>query len=123
MATQVINSTDWKTFCERFNREHAGILVSIETEDSSGRRTGVAKDLPLQEMKFEQTDCSDLLSFIVDCPHRREMRHEIRQPLHIRFTEIGQGRKELQIDAESGTSHIFFSSGKMGEILEGLRRD
>jgi hypothetical protein len=123
MATQVINNTDWKTFCERFNREHGGILVTIENEDSSGRRTTVAKDLPLQELKFEQTDCSDLLLFILDCPHRREMKHEITQPLHIRFTEIGEGRKELDIAAESGTSHVFFSSGKMGQILEGLQKD
>jgi hypothetical protein len=34
--------------------------------------------------------------------------------------EEAQGKKGLQIDAESGSTLVSFSSGKMRELLEGI---
>lgn len=122
MATQEIKSTDWKKFCERFQRLHNGQLITIELINLAGYRQPIADRLPLRNIRFEQTKgCSDRMFVVVGQEGTREISHEIIEPIHVKIREEGEGSKALQIDAESGSTLISFTSGKIAELLDGLQ--
>lgn len=121
MATREIHQEDWQKFCQRFAQFHQRSPITVETIGAAGQLTEVAKELPLQQFAFKQNDCSDEIDIILDCPTRREMMHRVIQPIHIKLREGNEGKKLLQIDAESGSSLVTFHSGRVGELLDGLK--
>jgi hypothetical protein len=120
MATQEIPSTDWKTFCERFVELHRGSLMTVRKIEPSGRNVEVARDMPLTKAWLQADACNDRLFFDFEHPGKREILHEIVQPIHVKVREEGEGQKGLQIDAEDGSTLILFRSGKLHQLLEGL---
>lgn len=124
MATQEIRSTDWKCFCDRFERLHRGDLMTVFQITSSGQRTEIARDMPLQRIWFETSaGCSDRIWITLAMEGKREITHEVIDPIHVKLREEGEGSKGLQIDAENGSALLRFSSGKFEELLEGLESD
>lgn len=121
MATQEITSTDWKTFCDRFVELHRGSLMTVRQIDSNGANREIVREMPLTKAWMESDACNDRLFFNFEQDGRREVIHEIVEPIHIKVREEGQGQKGVQIDAENGSTLILFRSGKMNELLEGLQ--
>ena len=121
MATQEIKSTNWEQFCKRFKELHQGQMISIELINTMGMREPIAQDMPLQDIRFVKTKgCSDQMIVVVQETGKREIQHIIIEPIHVKVREEGEGSKGLQIDAETGSTLIRFSSGKLNELMEGL---
>lgn len=121
MATQEIQSTDWKEFCGRFERLHRGDQMTLYYITPAGHRQELVSGMPLQKVEFDPAgECSNriLLTFFRD--GSREMAHEIIEPIHVKVREEDGGSKGLQIDAENGTTVVSFSSGRLDQLLEGL---
>jgi hypothetical protein len=96
-------------------------MITIEQINTMGVREPVAQDLPLRDMQFVKTNgCSDRLFLVAQGEGTREIRHEIIEPIHVKVREESEGQKGLQIDGETGSTLIRFSSGKIGELLEGM---
>jgi hypothetical protein len=121
MPTAEIRSTNWKTFCERFQQLHKGTLMTIHVIEPSGYRRELVNGIPLQSMEFrEGSGCTDRIFVTVFQEGQREITHEIIDPIHVKLREESAGTKALQIDAENGSTLLTFSSGKMEELLRDL---
>ena len=121
MATQEISSTNWKKFCERFVELHRGTLMSVTKIEPSGQSHEVLRDMPLTNAWMESGECNDRIFLNFEQDGKREHIHEIVEPIHVKLREEGQGKKGLQIDAENGSTLVLFSSGKLQELLDGIR--
>lgn len=120
MATQEINSTNWKQFCERFVDLHRGTLMTVMKIEPNGQSQEVVKDMPLAKAWMESGGCNDRMFFDFEQEGKREVIHEIVEPIHVKLREEAQGKKGLQIDAENGSTLVLFSSGKFRELLDGI---
>jgi hypothetical protein len=120
MSTQEISSTNWKRFCERFVDLHRGTLMTVMKIEPSGSSHEVVRDMPLAKAWMESGNCNDRMFFDFEQQGKREVIHEIVEPIHVKLREEGQGRKGLQIDAEDGSTLVLFSSGRIRELLEGI---
>ena len=117
MATQEIKSTDWKAFCEKFLQLHRGTLMNVVQINPAGQKVEVVSDMPLTKVWFESGDCNDRLFLDFEQDGKREVIHEVIQPIHLKIREEGEGRKGLQIDAENGSTMVLFRSGKLDQLL------
>lgn len=118
MPTREISSTDWAEFCKRFSRDQRGRLLSVEMLDPSGTHNRIADRLPLQEMVFENTDqCNDHVYLLLGEPH--EVTHTIIEPIHLKI-QNHDGSRVLRIDAENGTTLVYFETDTLSEILKDL---
>jgi hypothetical protein len=117
MATQEISSTNWKKFCERFVTLHRGTAMTVLKVEPDGQSREVVREMPLTNAWMESGDCNDRIFFNFEQEGHRECIHEIVEPIHVKLREESQGKKGLQIDAESGSTLILFSSGKLQELL------
>ncbi|MGV3772801.1 MAG: DUF5335 family protein [Verrucomicrobiales bacterium] len=121
MATQEINSTNWDQFCNRFKELHQGQLITIEQINTMGAREQIAEKIPLQDIQFQKTTgCSDRMIVVAKEPGGREVQHIIIEPIHVKVRQEAEGSKGLQIDAETGSTLIRFSSGKLEELMQGM---
>ena len=121
MATQEISSTDWKQFCERFVELHRGTLMTVTKIEPNGQSREILRDMPLSNVWMESGECNDRIFLNFEQDGKREHIHEIVEPIHVKLREEGQGKKGLQIDAENGSTLVLFSSGKLQELLDGIR--
>ena len=120
MATAEIESTDWKAFCEKFLKLQGGTLMSIVKIEPSGRRVETVRDMPLTGMWFKNGECNDSIFLRLEQEGKREITHEIIDPIRVKIREEGEGKKELQIDGENGSTLVLFQSGKLKDLLNGL---
>ena len=121
MATQEITSTDWARFCEKFVELHRGALMSVVKIEPSGQRVEAVKDMPLTKAWMESGGCNDRIFLNFEQDGKREVIHEIVEPIHVKIREEGDGQKGLQIDAEDGSTLVLFRSGRLVELLDGLQ--
>jgi hypothetical protein len=113
MPTQEIRDTDWQKFCQRFFEAHRDALISLETVSHDGTTAVLAESEPLRVFQFQKTDgCSDTIQLEVG-----KTQHEIVEPLHVRLRDSEGSQKILEIDAESGSVEMRFTSGRIGAIL------
>jgi hypothetical protein len=121
MATQEIKETNWELFSQRFEEEHQGTLVTVDAVHHDGATSEIAFQLPLKEFKFERTTgCSDVIRLTLGESPQQIVQHTIIDPIHVRLRE-GEGlKKRLQIDAESGSVELRFSSGQVGRLVQDL---
>ena len=114
MPTMEIKETNWQKFCERFFEAHRDGLISLEVVSHAGTTAVLAEGEPLRGFKFQKTDgCSDVIQIEVG-----KSQHEIVEPLHVRLRDSDGAQKILQIDAESGSVEMRFTSGRIGAILK-----
>ena len=112
MNNQEIRSEDWAAFCEKFTETNRGSLLSVESMGSDGVKNEIARDCPLDEMIFEKTDaCSDFIHLNLGGTGERRINHQIIEPIRILLVKSKEGRKILQIEAESGTTLVSFHTG------------
>lgn len=124
MATQEIRSTDWKEFCDRFERLHRGDLMTLVHINMTGHKHEKVRNVPLQTIRFDPSgECSNRICVALAEEGGRETMHEILEPIHVKLREEAGGSKGLQIDAENGTTILTFSSGRLEELLEGLTEE
>ena len=116
MPTTEIKETNWQKFCERFFEAHRDGLISLEVVSHDGTTAVLAENEPLRVFKFQKTDgCSDVIQIEVG-----KSQHEIVEPLHVRLRDSDGAQKILQIDAESGSVEMRFTSGRIGAILKDM---
>lgn len=116
MPTQEIKETNWQLFCERFEKELKGTLITLNVVKHDGSSEVIGHGLPLQEFRFEKTNgCSDRIHVQLG-----NVQHQIIDPIHVRLRGAPETQKQLQIDAESGSVEVRFSSARAGALLEGL---
>jgi hypothetical protein len=116
MPTMEIKETNWQKFCERFFEAHRDGLISLEVVSHDGTTAVLAENEPLRVFKFQKTDgCSDVIQIEVG-----KSQHEIVEPLHVRLRDSDGAQKILQIDAESGSVEMRFTSGRIGAILKDM---
>jgi hypothetical protein len=120
MPTQEIKSTNWKAFCEKFLELHRGALMTVTQIEPSGRMHEVVRDMPLTNVWMDQNDCNDRIFLRFEQDGRREITHEILEPIHVKLREEGGGQKGLQFDAENGSTLVLFRSGHFDELLKSL---
>ena len=114
MPTMEIKETNWGKFCERFFETHRDGLISLDVVSHDGTTAVLAESEPLRVFKFQKTDgCSDVIQVEVG-----RLQHEIVEPLHVRLRDSEGAQKVLQIDAESGSVEMRFTSGRIGSILK-----
>jgi hypothetical protein len=118
MPTQEIKSTNWKVFCEKFLELHRGALMTVTKTEPSGRRVEVLRDMPLRKVWMESGDCNDRIFLNFEQNGKREITHEIIDPIHVKVREEDGGQKSLQFDAENGSTLVIFHSGHMQELLQ-----
>lgn len=118
MPAHEIKSTDWKAFCEKFLELHRGTQMSLTQIEPSGKMVEVMKDMPLRRIWMEDGECSDRVFLNFEQDQRREVTHEIVEPIHIKLREETGGQKALQFDAESGSTLLVFRSGHVNELIE-----
>jgi hypothetical protein len=121
MPTQEITSTNWETFCQRFVDLHRGALMSVRKIEPSGRSVEIVREMPLTKAWMEEDACNNKMFFNFEQEGRREVIHQIVEPIHVKVREEAEGQKGLQIDAEDGSTLILFRSGKIGQLLDGLQ--
>lgn len=113
MPTMEIKETNWQKFCERFFEAHRDALISLDVVSHDGTTAVMAEGEPLRVFRFQKTDgCSDSIQVEVG-----RLQHEIVDPLHVRLRDSDGTQKILQIDAESGSVEMRFTSGRIGAIL------
>jgi hypothetical protein len=118
MATQEIKSTQWNVFCDKFLELHRGALMSLTKIEPSGRRVEVFTDIPLTNVWMENGGCNDRIFLNFERDGKREITHEIIDPIHMKLREESGGKKALQIDAENGSTLLLFRSGHLQELRE-----
>src|SRR3954463_12802772 len=118
MPTQEIREKDWQKFCERFEEAHRGALVALEVVDHTGATKIIAENEPLRSFRFRRDSCNDVIDLEVGQAPGPVMQHQIIEPIHMRLREREESRKELEIDAESGSVEMRFTSGRIGAILK-----
>ena len=123
MTTQEIKSTDWKAFCGKFLKLHRGALMSVTKIEPSGRTLEVLRDMPLTKVWMDSTGCNDRIFLRFEQDGRREIVHEILEPIHVKLREEGSGQKGLQFDAENGSTLVLFRSGHFDELLGAFEKD
>jgi hypothetical protein len=123
MATQEIKDTNWREFCERFEEAHRGTLVSLDVVYHDGATAMLAKNEPLRTFRFDgSAGCSNVIQMELGGAGQITQ-HEIVEPIHVRLRETAGAQKILEIDAESGSVEIYFSSGRLGAISKDLGID
>jgi hypothetical protein len=120
MATQEIKDTNWQEFCRRFEEAHRGTLVSLDVVYHHGATAMLAKNEPLRSFRFDDSPgCSNIIALELGGAGQITQ-HEIVEPIHVRLREPADAQKVLEIDAESGSIELHFSSGRIGAILKDL---
>jgi len=120
MATQEIKDTNWREFCERFEEEHRGALLTLDVVQHNGATALLAKNEPLRSFRFDgSAGCSTVIRLELGGAGQITQ-HEIVEPIHVRLRESAGSQKILEIDAESGSAQIHFSSGRSGEMLKDM---
>jgi len=117
MPTEEINSTHWKAFCGKFLQLHRGDLMSVTKIEPSGQNVEILKDMPLTNVWMESDGCNDRIFLNFEQDGKREVKHEIFEPIHLKLREESGGRKGLQFDAENGSTLLLFRSGHISELL------
>jgi hypothetical protein len=117
MPTQEIKETNWQKFCERFEEAHRGLLITLEVVDHTGTTKLIANDEPLRSFRFRKDSCNDVIELELGESPGPITQHQIVEPIHMRLREREESRKELEIDAESGSVEMRFTSGRIGAIL------
>lgn len=120
MPTLEVKSANWKAFCDKFLELHRGTLMTVRQVTPNGQSTEVVRDMPLTGIWLGADACSDHLYLRFQQQGQREITHEIIEPIHVKLREESEGKKGLQIDAESGSTLVLFSSGKVAELVEAV---
>jgi hypothetical protein len=121
MATMEIKETNWDQFCKRFEEAHRNTLVTLDVVKHDGGTASIARQAPLRSFRFQKTDqCSDMIQIELGETSGEMVRHQIVEPIHLRFREEPGAAKVLLIDAEQGSVEMRFSSGRLGAILKDL---
>lgn len=94
--------------------------MRVERINPSGQRVETVRDMPLTNIWFEKDACNDRIILNFEQEGKREVMHEIVEPIHIKLREEGEGQKGLQIDAENGSTLVLFRSGKIPELIGAL---
>jgi hypothetical protein len=121
-----INNKDWGRFCEKLNTLRHDSLLTIEAVQADGRKEDLAKNVPLQNVRFEKTEgCSDMVFVEVGSGAgvERPMQHVITEPIHIRVKTTDQpgAYNPLMIEAESGVTMITFHPALRQDLFEDVQ--
>jgi hypothetical protein len=73
--------------------------------------------MPLKNVWMESSDCVDRIFLNFEQEGKREVMHEILDPIHLKLREEDSGQKALQFDAENGSTLLVFRSGHLHELL------
>jgi hypothetical protein len=120
MPTREIKETNWQEFCEKFEEAHRATLITLDVVYHDGTMATLAKNEPLRSFRFEKNaGCSDIIQMELGGAGQLTQ-HGIVDPIHVRLREPQGAQKILEIDAESGSVEIHFSSGRIGAILKDL---
>lgn len=122
MPTQEIRETDWTHFCQKFQDLHKGQLMSIYQINPAGNQVEIARDMPLQDIRYTRDACNDHIQLTLFLEGKREITHDVIEPIHLKLREESEGTKALQIDGENGSAILRFSSGKIQELLRGINQ-
>jgi hypothetical protein len=103
MDTRTIPEDLWLEFADRFSRDHAGWLATVQVLDGRSGPQLVAEALPLQGISFDTKGtrpCSVEVS-VGEAPGGH-VGHVVDMPLHIREADEPDGSIDLQIEAADG---------------------
>jgi hypothetical protein len=118
MPTQEIKETNWQKFCERFEEAHRGTLITLEIVDHTGATKMLAKNEPLRSLRYHKDACNDAIDIELGEQPGAIIQHQIVEPIHMRLRDQPESQKELEIDAESGSAEIRFTSARVGALLK-----
>jgi len=120
MPTQEIKETNWQKFCERFEEAHRGTLITLEVVDHAGATKMLAQNEPLRTLRYQKDACNDVIELELGESPGPTIQHQIVEPIHIRLRESPESQKELEIDAESGSAELRFTSARIGALLNDM---
>jgi hypothetical protein len=121
-----INSKDWGKFCEKLNTLRHDALLTIESVQPDGQKQELARNVPLQNVKFEKTEgCSDMVFLEVGSGAglERPKQHVITDQIHMRVktTEQQGSFNPVMIEAESGVTMLTFHPALREDVLQDLQ--
>lgn len=118
MKSIEIPSAKWRAFCDEFTGLHHGDLLTVEWLPSNGPRAEIARDMPLEEIKFDASDaCLDTVVICLAQDGKRSIQHSVVDPFHLIVRPLPDGKKVLELDAENGTTLVTFHSGTLAEAV------
>jgi microcompartment protein CcmK/EutM len=121
-----INNKDWGRFCEKLNTLRHDSLLTIEAVQPDGSKKELARNVPLQNVKFEKTaGCSDMVFLEVGSAAgaERPMQHVITEPIHIRVKTADQqgAYNPVMIEAESGVTMLTFHPALRQDVFQDVQ--
>ncbi len=120
MRIEEIKEDHWDLFCRRFEETHRGTPVTLEVIYHDGATAVIAQEEVLREFKFEKTtNCNDRIRIMVGEQHN--VQHQVIDPIHLRVREPEGLQKVLEVDAESGSIEMRFSSGRLRAVLNDIQ--
>lgn len=109
-----IPSSNWAEFFLRFNDLNRNSLITIEHKTLDGQVREIARQMPMEGIRFEKDACNDRIRIGVGSNlGQREIDHEIIEPIHVRLKGEPGGRKFIQVEAENGVTLITFQNGRI----------
>ena len=122
MRAKEVASKDWETFCRRISELRHEATVTIEIVRPDGQRDHIARNVPLQQMKFEiSPGCSDQLRIDVGADGEKPTSHVIVEPIHLILRPADEESfNPLEIAAESGTTLVSFRPALRANLVEGM---
>src|SRR2546423_9859722 len=107
METRTIPENDWIDFADRFSREHAGWLATVQVLHGGSGALLVAKDLPLQGISFDTKGSRrNSIEVSVGETPSDHVRHVVDLPLHLPEADEPGGSVDLQNEAADGSPHL-----------------
>jgi hypothetical protein len=123
MATQEIPRDEWKTFLDRFSRQHEGWLATLEVLSADLGAQKEARDLPLRGITATSRDsASETIAISLGKTPEDHVTHTITGPTHVWLEQTSQGANAaLEIEsADEVKTLLRFRSALPPEMVDGV---
>jgi hypothetical protein len=114
MDTRTIPEDQWIEFFDKFSRDHAGWLATVEVLDYRTGPHNIVEDLPLVGISLE-TSGTRPTSFEISAGNkpRRQVHHVVEMPSHIREAQEEDGSVDFQIEPATGPATLIHLRGPL----------
>jgi hypothetical protein len=122
MGTQEIPRDEWKTFFDRFSRQHEGWLATLEVLGSEIGAQREASDLPLEGISATSKDEVEKIAISLGRTPEDHITHTITEPARVWLEQTSQGANAaLEIESADDLKTLLrFRSALPAEMVDGV---
>ena len=101
-----IAATDWKSFADRFGKEHDGWSASLQLRQSHGAVEMAVDDRPFRGVTFENRGGHEALILTFGDDADEHLAHIIERPRELSMLESAEGNCSLIVGLADGSGCI-----------------